>query len=483
MIQLSLNKIMKCSTILRMYSSMPKCDFVPQKYTGPSFETMSEIRKTRLNPALTTYYGSPLAFHQGHMQWLFDINGRRYLDMFGGICTVSVGHSHPKITEALHKQIQKLTHVSNVYFHPKIHEYAVRLTEKFPGNLKVVYFVNSGSEANDLAVLMARSYTKNFDIVTLKNAYHGMTYQTMGLTSNTGYKYKVPQAPGIHNIMNPDVYRGLWGGTHCRDSPIQTSRSCSCSVENCEAKDKYLEQLRDIFKYNVRPGGLAAFFAESIQGVGGTVQFPKGYIKGAYKLVKEHGGLFISDEVQTGFGRTGEHFWGFEMHGIEPDIVTMAKSMGNGFPLAAVVTRPEIAQALASSMHFNTFGGNPLACTVGITVLDIIEEEQLQKNCLEIGTYFLKEMEKLKAKHSIIGDVRGKGLMLGVELVEDDKNASPLDSKRFMKMWEKTRDMGLIIGKGGLFGNVIRIKPPMCITKNDADYTVHVLDKAFEEIK
>ncbi|KAJ3661458.1 hypothetical protein Zmor_005853 [Zophobas morio] len=386
-----------------------------------------------------------------------------------------------KITEVLEKQIRKLGHVSNVYFHPKIHEYAYRLTEKFPGDLKVVYFVNSGSEANDLAVLMARAYSKNFDIITLKNCYHGMTYQTMSLTSNASYKYAVPQAPGVHHVMNPDVYRGCWGGAHCRDSPIQTSRNCSCSLTNCEAKDKYVNEVLDVFKYSIKPGTLAAFFAESIQGVGGVIQFPKGYIKKVYDIVKENGGVFISDEVQSGFGRTGEHFWGFEAHDIQPDIVTMAKGIGNGFPLAAVVTRPEIAQALTSSMHFNTFGGNPLACTVGLAVLDIIEEEKLQENCSKVGTYLLKELEKLKRKYRTIGDVRGKGLLVGVELVNDDDTSSPLNNDKFSKIWESCRNLSLIFGRGGLKGNVLRIKPPMCVTKEDIDYTINVLDTVLEQ--
>jgi alanine-glyoxylate transaminase/(R)-3-amino-2-methylpropionate-pyruvate transaminase len=217
--------------------------------------------------------------------------------------------------------------------------------------------------------------------------------------------------------------------------------------------------------------------------MGGVVQFPKGYIKEAYKIVKENGGVFVSDEVQTGFGRTGEHFWGFEMHNIQPDIVTVAKGIGNGFPLAAVVTRSEIAQALTNSMHFNTFGGNPLACAVGIAVLDVIQEEQLQENSLEIGTYLLQQLEKLKSKYSIIGDVRGKGLMIGLELIKNDEFASPVENEKYFQVWEACRDLGLIIGRGGIHGNVLRIKPPMCITKEDAKFTIEVLDRVFEKIK
>ncbi|KAF2904697.1 hypothetical protein ILUMI_01479 [Ignelater luminosus] len=461
---------------------LPPCDFVPRKYQGPSFEQLKTLRQNFLNPALTTYYSTPLALHQGYKQWLYDINEKRYLDMFGGICTVSVGHSHPKITEVVTKQISTLGHVSNVYYHPKIHEYAERLTQKLPGNLKVVYFVNSGSEANDLAILLARAHTNNFEIISLRNGYHGMSCQTMSLTANSLYRYPVPQSAGFYHAMNPDVYRGIWGGKYCRDSPVQTLRNCSCSTNECEAKTKYLEQLAEIYQYSIPRKRAAAFFAESIQGVGGAVQYPKGYIQGAYNMVKEFGGLFVSDEVQTGFGRTGDHFWGFEMHGIIPDIVTMAKGIGNGFPLGAVVTTPEIAKSLTKAAHFNTFGGNPVSSAVGIAVLDIIEEEQLQENSKIVGTYLLEKLEKLRDQFSIVGDVRGKGLMVGVELVRGDGSTTPLSPEKVMKFWENCRDLGLIIGKGGYFGNVLRIKPPMCVTKADVDFTISVMKKALEEI-
>ncbi|KAJ8930667.1 hypothetical protein NQ314_016508 [Rhamnusium bicolor] len=281
--------------------------------------------------------------------------------------------------------------------------------------------------------------------------------------------------------MNPDVYNGIWGGNNCRDSPVQTDRVCSCSDE-CEAGTKYVEQFQEELDYNIGKNNIAAFWAESIQGVGGTVQYPKNYIKRVHDIVKKQGGLFVSDEVQTGFGRTGDHFWGFEMHGIVPDIVTMAKGIGNGFPLAAVATTPEVAQSLTKATHFNTFGGNPVSCTVGITVLDIIKEEKLQENSKEIGTYLLLELGKLKSQLPIIGDVRGKGLMIGVELVSDNESRKPLNPQTFLKFWEYCLDQGLIIGKGGLYGNVLRIKPPMCITKEDADFTVKVIESAARHV-
>lgn len=461
-------------------SKLPPCNFVPKKYDGPSYDKLTKIRRTNMNPALTTIYKDPLAVHQGHMQWLFDINGKRYLDLFGGICTVSVGHCHPKINAAVKDQMEVLNHVSNIFLHPKIHEYAERLTAKMPGDLKVAYFVNSGSEANDLAILMARLYTKNFEILSLRNCYHGMTCATMGLTATGKYKYNYPNVSGIHHVMNPDVYKGIWGGKNCRDSVVQTTRQCNCSGE-CDAKNKYIDQLKEHFEYTIpKSKGLAAFFAESIQGVGGSVQFPKGYIKEAAQLVRENGGLMISDEVQTGFGRTGDHFWGFEGHEIVPDIVTMAKGIGNGYPLAAVVTTPKIAEALNAASHFNTFGGNPIASTVGITVLDIIEEEKLQQNSKAIGTNFLKQLSQLREEYpKTIGDVRGKGLMIGVELVKNGTTEPLLDKQ----IYDVLKDKGVIMGQGGAYGNVMRIKPPMCITQQDVDFTMSTLREAFTQLK
>ncbi|KAL1517979.1 hypothetical protein ABEB36_001671 [Hypothenemus hampei] len=468
----------------RKFSSepqLPTCQFVSRKYQGPSLEKMKIVRKSNLNPVLTTYYSQPLAIHQGYKQWLFDLEGKRYLDMFGGICTVSVGHSHPKISEAVNEQIRTLTHCSNVYFHPNIHEYAEKLAAKLPKQLKVIYFVNSGSEANDLAILMARTFTGKHEIFSLKNCYHGMTYQTMALTCNTHYKYPVLPNPGFSKTMNPDVYKGIWGGNRCRDSPVQSDRNCSC-LEHCEAAKQYLKQFQEDIKQEFFTPGLAGFFAESIQGVGGAVQYPKGYLKGVYDAVKSAGGLFISDEVQTGFGRTGDSFWGFEGHNIEPDIVTMAKGIGNGFPLAAVATTQEIARSLTRATHFNTFGGNPISCTVGLTVLNIIEEERLQENSKQIGTHLLMELAKLRELSPFVGDVRGKGLMIGVELVSDKESKQPLEPEKFMKLWEKCLGYGLILGKGGLHGNVLRIKPPMCITKEDADFTIQVLHETLQSI-
>ncbi|XP_043228199.1 alanine--glyoxylate aminotransferase 2, mitochondrial-like isoform X1 [Amphibalanus amphitrite] len=458
---------------------MPPCDFVPEPYKGPDPTVISHVRLHNLSPSLLSYYRQPVIIHQGHMQWLFDHTGRRYLDMFGGIVTVSIGHCHPKVTEAAHRQMSRLWHTTNIYLHPQIHEYTERLLATLPSHLQVVHLVNSGSEANDLAVMLARLSTGNFDIVSLRNCYHGMGPNCMALTAHNTWKFNVPHMFGVHHAMNPDPYRGLWGGSACRDSAVQTTRHCDCQPGQCDAAQKYADQLAETLRYSCPKGRVAALFAESIQGVGGTVQFPKGYMKKAEALIRDHGGILVMDEVQTGFGRTGEHFWGFEAHGVKPDIVTMAKGIGNGFPLAAVVTTKEVSARMSEALHFNTYGGGPISSAVGIAVLDALEEDGCQEVARRTGARLLSGLAALRDKHRCVGDVRGKGLMLGVELVEDRETRAPLAAAAVADVWEHTKDCGLLIGKGGHFGNVLRIKPPMCITEADVDFTVQVLDEAF----
>ncbi|KAJ6621570.1 Alanine--glyoxylate aminotransferase 2, mitochondrial [Pseudolycoriella hygida] len=458
----------------------PETSIAPD-YNGPSYDEIVAIRKKNLGPSLKHNFKTPLLIHNGKMQWLFDNNGKRYLDLFGGIVTVSVGHCHPKVNAALKNQVETLWHTTNIYLHPKIHEYAEKLASKMPGNLKTVYFVNSGSEANDLAMLLARLYTKNFDILTFRNAYHGMSPYTMGLTAHSTWRFSLPGVNnGIQHVQNPNPYTGKWGGKNCRDSIIQTMRNCDCLPTECKATEYYFQDLEEVFRYSIPVGKCAGMFAESIQGVGGSVQFTKGYIKKAAELVRKNGGIFISDEVQTGFGRTGDYFWGFESHDIVPDIVTMAKGIGNGFPLAAVVTTPEIAESLTQASIFNTFGGNPLASAVGIAVLDVIEEEKLQENSLTVGNYFLKGLDELRSKFRVIGDVRGQGLMIGAEFVADRDERLPLSREDFCKIWEHCKDLGVLFGQGGFYGNVLRIKPPMCVNKNDVDLALDVLERSIK---
>ncbi|KAL3698809.1 hypothetical protein R1sor_012885 [Riccia sorocarpa] len=437
---------------------IPPFDYSPQPYVGPLADEVLAKRKKFLNPALFLYYKKHVNIVEGKMQYLFDETGRRYLDAFAGIVTVSCGHCHPHVVDAVIRQTKLLQHATTIYLHHAIADYAEALAAKMPGNLKVVYFVNSGSEANDMAMLMARVYTGNYDIIALRNAYHGMSAATMGLTAHHTWKHNVPQGFGVYHALLPHPYRGPFGA---------------------DGK-KYADDLTDLIQSSTS-GKVAGFFAETIQGVGGSVELAPGYLPAAYDIIRKAGGICISDEVQTGFGRTGSHYWGFETQGVIPDIVTLAKGIGNGLPLAAVVTTPEIASVLAERLHFNTYGGNPVCSAGGRAVLEVLDKEERQKHCAVVGDHLLKRLHALKEKHDIIGDVRGRGLMLGIELVTDRTTKTPATAET-LQLFEAFKDLGVLVGKGGLYGNVFRIKPPMCFTLEDADFLVDVMDHSMSKL-
>jgi alanine-glyoxylate transaminase/(R)-3-amino-2-methylpropionate-pyruvate transaminase len=441
---------------------LPPYDYQPKPYKGPSYKDVLKLKNHFVTPTYIPYYRRPLMIVEGSMQYLFDHTGRRYLDAIGGIVTISVGHCHPYVVQKISEQAERLQHITSIYLHPNIVQYAEMLAGKLPGNLSVCYFVNSGSEANDMALLMARLYTGNYDIVALRNAYHGGSGSTMQLTAHSTWKYNYPHSFGVHHAINPDPYRGPWG------------------YGDPKAGEKYALEIKNLIDY-ATPGCVAGFFAESIQGVGGAVVYPDGFLREAYKVIHEAGGVCIADEVQTGFGRTGTHYWGFEGHGVIPDIVTMAKGIGDGVPLAAVVTTPEIANALSKRIHFNTFGGNPVSCAAGMAVIEIIDRDNLQQNCLERGNQLMEGYRKLMAKHIIIGDVRGQGLMTGIELVKDRKTKEPAKTE-CLQVFERLKALGLLVGKGGLYANTLRIKPPMCITKADAEFVIETLDIALGDV-
>jgi alanine-glyoxylate transaminase/(R)-3-amino-2-methylpropionate-pyruvate transaminase len=324
--------------------------------------------------------------------------------------------------------------------------------------LSVSYFTNSGSEANELAVLMSREFTGRSEVISLRNSYHGGTQGTMALTAHGTWKYPSNPPSAVKNATPGYCYRCPFGLTYP-----------SCDVR-C-ARD--VEQL---IRYETS-GAPACFIGEPIQGVGGTVTPPPEYFQIVYEIVRRFGGLCIADEVQTGFGRTGAHFWGFENWGVTPDLVTMAKGIGNGAPLGACVTRPEIARSLTSRVHFNTFGGNPISMTQGLATLEVIDREHIQENARAVGEHLKQRLLELQDKQPLIGEVRGLGLMLGVELVRDCATKEPASTET-VEVLERCKERGLLIGKGGLFGNVLRIKPPMCLTKDDADFLVDCLDEA-----
>lgn len=444
-------------------AAMPPFAHRPAPYTGPSKSQVLATRAKHLSPGLLTYYKDPVMIVEGKMQYLFDETGRRYLDAFAGIVTVSVGHCHPKVMAAVNAQNNLLQHTTTIYLNPQITQFAERLAGTMPAgsDLSVCYFTNSGSEANDLAIMMARLSTGNYDVIALRNAYHGMSPSAMGLTAQHTWKFPVPQGMGIRHALNPNQYRGQWG----YDDP--------------RAGAKYGADVDDVIQ-SCTPGRVAAFIAEPIQGVGGAVVMPPGYFEHVYASTRRAGGVCIADEVQTGFGRTGDHFWGFQSQGVTPDIVTMAKGIGNGAPLGCVVTTPKIAATLKQRLHFNTYGGNPVSMAQGLATLNVILEENIQQRARQIGAHLSSGLRELAQRHSLIGDVRGQGLMLGVELVKNRESKDPATAET-AAVFERCKDLGVLIGKGGLFGNVLRIKPPMCITREDCDFLCAVLDTALTE--
>jgi alanine-glyoxylate transaminase/(R)-3-amino-2-methylpropionate-pyruvate transaminase len=328
-------------------------------------------------------------------------------------------------------------------------------------DLSVSYFTNSGSEANEMAILMAREHTGNVDVISLRNAYHGGTQGSMSLTAHGTWKFKTNPTLGVKHATPGYCYR------------------CPYGLEYPSCEVKCARDLEELIRYETA-GQVACFIGEPIQGVGGTVTPPPEYFKIVYDIVRKYGGLCVADEVQTGFGRTGAHFWGFENWGVTPDIVTMAKGIANGAPLGACVTRPEVSRTMAHRLHFNTFGGNPVSVTQGLATLEVIDSEGIQHNAHEVGTHLKLALLDLQDRQPLIGEVRGLGLMLGVELVRDRQTREPASTET-AEVLERCKDRGLLLGKGGLYGNVLRLKPPMCITKDDADFLVDCLDDVLTE--
>jgi alanine-glyoxylate transaminase/(R)-3-amino-2-methylpropionate-pyruvate transaminase len=447
------------ATTVRKRVSLPLSAHHPGPYTGPSKEEVLALRRQYLTPGLITYYKAPLLLVEGHMQYLWDETGKQYLDGFAGIVTVSVGHCHPKVVDKVREQVGKLQHVTTIYLHPTIGLMAKKLAEHMPAGsgLSVSYFTNSGSEANEVAVLSAREHTGNNEVISLRNGYHGGTQGAMSLTAHGTWKFKSNPTFSVKHATPAYCYRCPYGLEYPR-----------CDV-------KCARDVEDVIRYET-PGVVACFIGEPIQGVGGTVTPPPEYFPIVYDIIRKYGGLCVADEVQTGFGRTGTKFWGFENWGVTPDLVTMAKGIGNGAPLGACVTRPEIAAVMKNRLHFNTFGGNPISMTQGLATLEVIDSDRIQQNALRVGTHLKNRLLELQDRQALIGEVRGMGLMLGVELVRDRQTKEPANTEA-VEVLELCKERGLLIGKGGLFGNTLRIKPPMCLTKDDADFLADCLDE------
>jgi alanine-glyoxylate transaminase/(R)-3-amino-2-methylpropionate-pyruvate transaminase len=417
------------------------------------------LRRQYLTPGLITYYKDPLLVVEGHMQYLWDESGKQYLDGFAGIVSVSVGHCHPYVVEKVREQTGKLQHTTTIYLHPTIALMGKKLAEHMTpdSELTVSYFSSSGSEANELALLSAREFTGNSELISLRNGYHGGTQATMGLTAHGTWKFKSNSGINVKYATPGYCYR------------------CPYGLEYPSCEVRCARDIENLIRYETC-GEVACFIAEPIQGVGGAVTPPPEYFQIAYEIVRRHGGLCIADEVQTGFGRTGAKFWGFQNWGVTPDVVTMAKGIGNGAPLGACVTRPEIAAVMKNRLHFNTFGGNPVSMTQGLATLEVIDRENIQQNALRVGTHLKNRLLEVQKRQPLVGEVRGMGLMLGVELVRDRRTKEPANAEA-AEVLELCKERGLLLGKGGLFGNTLRIKPPMCVTKDDADFLADCLDE------
>ena len=414
-----------------------------------------DLRSKHLGPSLSIAYDEPLHIVRGAGQYLFDAKGNRYLDCVNNI--QHVGHCHPKVIEAAQKQYEKLN-TNTRYLDETIVSYAKNITSTLPAGLEVCFFTNSGSEANDLALRMARECSKSKETILLDGAYHG---NLSSLIEISPYKHNGPGGNGapdhVHVIPMPDSFRGKYRGEDCGDRYID---EVITAVNNIQDNDKKV----------------SAFISEALMGCGGQLILPEGFLQKAFELVKKDGGLCIADEIQIGFGRMGSHFWGFESESVVPDIVTMGKSMGNGHPLSAVVTTKEIADKFNNGMeYFNSFGGNSVSCAVGQAVLDVIKDESLQDHALKVGDYLLEQLQQLKQHHDIIGDVRGRGLFIGIELNRDE-DLTPADTEAH-NIINRMKEKGVLLSTDGPDHNVIKIKPPIVFNIENAEELVKKLDE------
>lgn len=425
-------------------------------------ETLA-MRKKRLGPSLSIGYDEPVKIVRGWMQYLYDHRGRRYLDSYNNV--PHVGHCHPRVVDAIRRQAGILN-TNTRYLHDHINRFADQLTATLPEKLEVCYFLNSASEANELALRVARTITGHRDMIVLEAAYHG---HTSSLIDISPYKHDGPGGMGapdwVHTAPVADVYRGRF------------------KADDPQAAEKYAAAVGEILERMRRnQRAPAAFIAESCPSVGGQIFFPDGYLEEVYRLVRSAGGICIADEVQTGYGRVGTEFYAFETQGVEPDMVVLGKPIGNGHPLAALVTTREIAEAFNTGMEFfSTFGGNTVSCLAGSTVLDVVLEERLQEHALDVGNHLLSGLRPLKEKHCVVGDVRGSGLFLGVELVRDRSTLEPADSEASYLV-NRMRQEGILLGSDGPHHNVIKIRPPMPFNKADADFLVSVFDQVLGEL-
>lgn len=418
------------------------------------------VRKHKefLFPAVATYYQEPVALVRGEGEYVWDDAGNRYLDCFGGVLTVSVGHANPKVNAAIIEQTNKLQHSSALYANENQSNLAEKLAEITPGELKKSFFTSSGTEADDTAIMAAKLATGRHEIVVLRHSYSGRSATALSSVGHSTWRPLPSQVAGIVHARAPYCYR----------CPL------SLSPKNCGLA--CAEDVKEVIE-TTTTGEIAAFMAEPILGVGGFIVPPAGYFERVEEITRQHGGLFIADEVQTGWGRTGDKWFGIEHWDVKPDIITSAKGMGNGVPIGWTIATPEVADKFPG-LTFATFGGNPVSTAAAIAVIKMIEDEDLRSNCRIVGDYLREKLEGLKEKYEIIGDVRGMGLMQGVELVKNRETKEPAP-EAVLRVFEETRRRGVLIGKGGLYGNVIRTGMMLNSTKDHVDELVAALDAGF----
>jgi 4-aminobutyrate aminotransferase-like enzyme len=419
---------------------------------------MSEtVRKHKafLFPAVATYYREPLALVRGEGMYVWDEAGDRYLDCFGGVLTVSVGHAHPTVVQAVVDQVQRLAHTSALYAHQSQSDLAERLAEITPGRLQKSFFTSSGTEANDTAIMAAKTYTGRHEIVVLRHSYSGRSATALSAAGHHTWRPLPAQVAGIVHAHAPYCYR-------CPFKLTYPDCGLACA-----------EDIEDVIQ-TTTTGEIAAFMAETVLGVGGFIVPPPGYFERAVEIARKHGGLFICDEVQTAWGRTGEKWFGIEHWDVEPDILTSAKGMGNGAPIGLTIATPEVADSYPG-ITFATFGGNPVSTAAALAVIKVIQEEDLRRNAAEVGAALRAGLEGLQARHPIVGDVRGMGLMQALELVKDRTSKEP-HPQAVLDVFEETKRRGVLIGKGGLYGNVIRTGMPLIAKRDHVDELIAALD-------
>jgi 4-aminobutyrate aminotransferase len=418
-----------------------------------------EKHKKYFVPCVSHYYREPVIFDRGKGKYLYDIDGKEYLDFFGGIVTISVGHCDEEITEKTCEQLKKLQHTSTLYPTLPAISLAEKLAQITPGRLQKSFFTSSGTEAVETALLIAQLYTKSNEVIALRHCYSGSSLLTMNITGHQKWRLGGSLVPGIKHAHNAYCFRCAFG----KEYP-------DCDLECAKDVKELIE--------TTTSGRPSAFIAEPIQGVGGFITPPKEYFKEVVSIVKRYGGLFICDEVQTGWGRTGGRMFGIEHWGVEPDIMVMAKGAANGSPVGITIATPEVADGLQGS-HLSTFGGNPVTATAVLATIEAVEKRGLVQNAEIMGQFLKDRLEGLKEKFRIIGEVRGMGLIQGMEIVKEGKEPAP---DLVNEIFEGTKREGLLIGRGGLYGNVIRITPPLTIEKGEIIKAVKVLDRVFEKV-